>query len=188
MFRELDRRDALLIVDVQKDFCPGGALPVPNGDRVIPVLNRWIAAAREGGARIYASRDWHPPQHASFRSQGGPWPAHCVRDTEGARIHALLDLPEQAELVDKGIHRDRDNYSAFDETDLSERLREAGVQRVWVGGLAQDYCVLATVLDAIKERFEVHLITEATRPVEVKAGDGQRALEKMRTVGAILES
>ncbi len=179
MFRELGRGDALLIVDVQNDFCPGGALPVPGGDRVIPVLNRWIAAAREGKARIYASRDWHPPDHASFQAQGGPWPAHCVRDTAGARVHAQLELPDEAELVDKGIQRDRDNYSAFDETDLSERLRAAGVQHVWVGGLAQDYCVLATVLDAIQAGFDVHLITEATRPVEVHPGDGQRALDKM---------
>ena len=188
MFRELDRRDALLIVDVQNDFCPGGALPVPDGDRVIPVLNRWIEAALRGGAAIYASRDWHPPDHASFRERGGPWPPHCVQDTVGARIHAQLDVPEEAQLVDKGVHRDRDNYSAFDQTGLAGRLRASGVARLWVGGLAQDYCVLATVMDAIEEGFEVHLLTEATRPVEVNPGDGLRALDKMRTAGAVFES
>ncbi len=188
MFRELGRLDALLIVDVQNDFCPGGALPVPEGDRVIPVLNRWIEAARSRGVRIYASRDWHPRDHVSFQDQGGPWPPHCIRDTAGARIHAHLDLPGNVELVDKGVHRDRDNYSAFDETGLAGRLHAAGVQRIWVGGLALDYCVLATVLDAIKQGFEVHLLTEATRPVEVNPGDGDRALAKMRTVGAIFET
>lgn len=188
MFRELGRLDALLIVDVQNDFCPGGALPVPEGDRVIPVLNRWIAAARLRGVRIYASRDWHPRDHVSFQDQGGPWPPHCIRDTAGARIHAHLDLLGNTELVGKGVHRDRDNYSAFDETGLAGRLHAAGVQRIWVGGLALDYCVLATVLDAIKQGFEVHLLTEATRPVEVNPGDGDRALAKMRTVGAIFET
>ncbi len=188
MFRDLDRLDALLIVDVQNDFCPGGALPVPEGDRVVPVLNRWIAVAQSRGARIYASRDWHPGDHVSFREQSGPWPPHCVRDTEGARIHEDLELPENAELVDKGVHRDRDNYSAFDGTGLAAMLRAEGVERVWVGGLALDYCVLATVLDAIKEGFEVHLLTDATRPVEVNPGDGDRALAKMRLAGAIFES
>ncbi len=188
MFRELGRLDALLIVDVQNDFCPGGALPVPEGDRVVPVLNRWIAVARSRGALIYASRDWHPPDHVSFREQGGPWPPHCVRDTEGARIHGHLELPENVYLVDKGVHRNRDNYSAFDETGLAKVLRAAGVERVWVGGLALDYCVLATVLDAVEEGFEVHLLTGATRPVEVSPGNGVRALEKMRAAGAIFES
>ncbi len=187
MFRGLERSDALLIVDVQNDFCPGGALAVPEGDRVIPVLNRWIKAARARGARIYASRDWHPPDHVSFSQQGGPWPAHCVHDTVGARLHARLELPDEAEVVDKGVNRRRDNYSAFHETGLAERLRAAGVRRVWVGGLAQEYCVLATVLDALKEGLEVHLLTEATRPVEVHPGDGRRALEKMRAAGAVLE-
>ncbi len=187
MFRGLERSDALLIVDVQNDFCPGGALAVPEGDRVIPVLNRWIEAARAGGARIYASRDWHPSDHVSFSQQGGPWPAHCVHDTVGARLHARLELPDEAEVVDKGVNRRRDSYSAFHETDLADRLRAAGVRRVWVGGLAQDYCVLATVLDALKEGLEVHLLTAATRPVEVHPGDGRRALEKMRAAGAVLE-
>ena len=114
MFRELDRPDALLIVDVQNDFCPGGALPVPEGDRVVPVLNRWIAAARSRGARIYASRDWHPRDHVSFREQGGPWPPHCVRGTAGARLHAHLDLPENVELVDKGVDQARLRFAVRD--------------------------------------------------------------------------
>jgi len=184
----LDPHSALVIVDVQNDFCPGGALPVADGDQVVPVLNRWIAEARAGGAHVYASRDWHPPKHGSFRAQGGPWPPHCVQDTPGAEIRADLRLPPDAFVVDKGVQEDRDNYSAFDGTGLALRLRADGVERIWVGGLAQDYCVLHTVLDGLAQGFEVHVLSAATRPVEVKPGDGERALEKMHAGGALIEA
>lgn len=182
MIPRLDSADALLVVDVQNDFCPGGALAVPEGDRVVPVLNLWIAAARESGAPIFASRDWHPRGHVSFRQRGGPWPEHCVQRTPGAELRADLKLPPEAVVISKGTELDRDAYSAFDGTDLAERLRRAGVQRVWVGGLAEDVCVRATVLDALQARFAARLIEAATRPV--RADDGARALEEMRRAGA----
>jgi len=177
--------DALLVVDVQPDFCPGGALAVPEGDAVIPVLNAWIAAARERGVPVYASRDWHPLQHVSFEAQGGPWPPHCVQDTPGAAYHPDLALPEDAVTIAKGTRLDRDQYSAFDGTGLAEHLRQAGIERLWVGGLAQDVCVRASVLDACKEGFAVHLIADATRPVDAAAGE--EALREMGEAGARLE-
>lgn len=183
--REMQDGDVLLVVDVQPDFCPGGALPVPGGDRVIPVLNAWIAAARERGVPVVASRDWHTPGHPSFEAQGGPWPSHCVQDTPGAAWHPQLELPPDVVKISKGTRLDRDQYSAFDETGLAEHLRQRGVERLWVGGLAQDVCVRATVLDACKEGFRVHLIADATRPVDAAAGE--RALHEMREAGACIE-
>lgn len=179
--------DALLAVDVQNDFCPGGALPVPEGDTVVPVLNRWIAAAGEPGAAVYVSRDWHPADHVSFADRGGPWPPHCIQSTPGADFHPDLALPASATVISKGTDPDRDQYSAFDGTGLGDRMRREGVARVWVGGLAQDVCVRASVLDGLQEGFEVHLLLPATRPVDVHPGDGDRALAEMREAGAIIE-
>jgi nicotinamidase/pyrazinamidase len=179
--------DALIIVDVQNDFCPGGALPVPEGDRVVPVLNRWINAARAGGATVAASRDWHPARHISFRERGGSWPAHCVQGTHGAAFHAQLHLPGDALIVDKGDEPDRDEFSDFGGTRLADALRRRGVRRLWVGGLAEDYCVRATVIDGMKEGFEVHLILDAVRALDVHPGDGRRALQEMREAGCIVE-
>ena len=187
MSEKLTKDDALLVVDVQNDFCPGGALAVDGGDAVVPVLNDWIRHAQEVGAPVIASRDWHPADHCSFEAQGGPWPEHCVQDTEGAAFHPDLRLPDDAEIVSKGKAQDRDNYSAFDDTGLAEELHRRGIQRVWVGGLAQDVCVRATVLDACEAGFETHLIADATRPVDVNPGDGERAIEAMRAAGAQIE-
>ncbi len=179
--------DALLIVDVQNDFCPGGALAVSKGDEVVPILNRWIEEAGAAGVPVFASRDWHPANHISFKERGGPWPPHCIQNTFGAAFHPDLMLPPDVEVISKAETSDADSYSAFGGTDLSGRLREAGLKRVWIGGLAQDYCVRATALDAIKEGFEVHLIVSATRAVNVKPGDGQRAIEEIKRAGGILE-
>lgn len=183
----LSPEDALIVVDVQNDFCPGGALAVPDADPILPELNRWIDTAERDGAVIVASRDWHPPDHTSFREHGGPWPPHCVQDTEGAAFYSGLRLPRGVIVLSKGTDPGKEAYSAFDGTGLAERLRAAGVRRVWVAGLALDYCVKATVLDARLEGFETHLIEPATRPVEVEAGDGDRALEAMTIAGAIIE-
>ena len=183
----LKRGDALLIVDVQNDFCPGGALAVSKGDEIVPILNRWLTEAREAGVPVFASRDWHPANHISFKARGGPWPPHCIQNTFGAAFHPELNLPPAAEIISKGETPDADSYSAFGGTDLSERLRQAGVRRLWVGGLAQDYCVRATALDAIREGFEVHLIVSATRAVNVKPGDGQQAIADIQRAGGILE-
>lgn len=177
--------DALLVVDVQNDFCPGGALPIEEGDRVVPILNRWLRAAREHGIPVYASRDWHPRGHLSFVEAAGQWPAHCVQDTDGAAFHADLELPDDVVLVAKGVRFDLDQYSAFNETGLDERLRSDGVRRLWVGGLALDVCVRATVLDALRAGLEVRVLVDATRPVT--AGEGRRAQGEMEAAGAILE-
>lgn len=143
--------DALVIVDVQKDFCEGGALAIKGGNSVVPVLNRWIAAAERAGVPIYASRDWHPRRHPSFIEFGGKWPVHCLQDSDGAAFHADLALPESAIIVTKGVRFDRDQNSAFDGTGLVAELQRSGIKRLWVGGLAQDVCVCATVLDARRE-------------------------------------
>lgn len=177
--------DALLIVDVQRDFCPGGALPVPAGDEVVPVLNRWIEAAQQCGATVVASRDWHPPQHISFQERGGPWPAHCVQQSEGARFHPELRLPPQTQIVDKGMHPDRDNYSAFDSTPLGDELRHHGIHRVFVGGLALDVCVRASAIDARKAGLEVHLIRDGAKPIDDEGG--AEALEEMRAAGVFID-
>ncbi len=182
----LSRGDALLLVDVQNDFCPGGALAVPGGDEVIPVLNRWIRAAEEAGIPVYASRDWHPENHVSFTGRGGPWPPHCVRGTRGAEFHPGLEIPGGLFVINKATDPDRDAYSAFDGTGLAARLHRSGVRRLFVGGLATDYCVKATVLDALREGFTVHVITDGIRAVEVKEGDGRRALDEMSEAGAVL--
>ena len=176
--------DALLIVDVQNDFLPGGALAVPDGDAVVPVLNAYLAAARQAHLPVYASRDWHPPDHCSFRAHGGIWPPHCVAGTPGATFSTALDLPPETEVVSKAQARDRDAYSAFEGTGLAGALRARNVARLLIGGLATDYCVLNTVRDAVRAGFGVLLLTDAIRAVEVTPGDGQAALDEMRRLGA----
>ena len=184
---QLSSLDAVIVVDVQNDFCPGGALAVPDGDRVIPVLNLWIEQAQRVGATVVISRDWHPADHCSFLSQGGPWPVHCVQRTPGAEYHPELRRPATAIYVDKATDPDHDNFSDFTGTALGDRLRRKGIRRLFVGGLALDYCVRATVLDGIAEGFEVHLLSEATRAVELAPGDGRRAIDLMRSAGAVIE-
>jgi nicotinamidase/pyrazinamidase len=180
----LQEEDGLLLVDVQNDFCPGGALPIDEGDQVVPVLNRWIAAARQKGLPVYASRDWHPPGHVSFQGYGGPWPPHCLEDGSGANFHPDLQLPEGVVKVTKGVRFDQDQNSAFDQTGFAVRLRYDGVSRLWVGGVALDVCVLATVLDARKEGFAVGVIRGGTRPVTPEGG--AVAIDKMQAVGVML--
>lgn len=174
--------DALLIVDVQKDFCPGGALAIEQGDRIIPVLNYWIQQARQSKVPIYASRDWHPQGHVSHETHGGPWPVHCVQDSEGAEFHPELHLPDDVVKITKGTRFDHDQNSVFDETGLSEQLKRDGVRRLFIGGLALDVCVLASVIDARKAGFEVLVIEDATRPVNEEGG--RKALEEMEKSGA----
>jgi nicotinamidase/pyrazinamidase len=182
---QLDRRDALLAVDVQRDFLPGGSLTVPSGDAIVPVLNRYIELAIRAKVPIFASRDWHPKNHCSFRKHGGQWPDHCVAGTVGAAFATALELPADVTIISKATQPDADNYSAFHDTALAPLLRERGVKRLLVGGLATDYCVLNTVCDALNEGFEVLLLTDAIRAVDVAPGDGQRAESKMREAGAV---
>jgi len=180
-------RDAIIVVEMQCDFFAGGASPVPDADAVLPVLNHWLGRAQDTGAIIVAVVDRHPPDHCSFADHGGAWPAHCIDDTPGARLHPALDLPDDALIVAKGRMRDRDNVSAFDDTNLAEQLHSRGIERVWIGGLAQDIAVRATVLDALDADFDTRLIPEGTRPAERHRGDSLRAIEAMRAAGAHVE-
>lgn len=172
--------DALIIVDVQNDFCPGGTLPVPNGDEVVPVINRLLAHRWLS----VATMDWHPAEHSSFESRGGPWPPHCVQGTTGAQLHRELDATKIPLVITKGSHPDHDAYSGFQGTELTKILRDKGIHRVVVCGLATDYCVQATAQDALQEGFEVLVLEDAIRGVEVNPGDCRRAIEKMRQAGA----
>lgn len=176
--------DALIVVDVQNDFLPGGRLGVNDGDAVVPVLNRYIARFREAGLPVVATRDWHPPGHCSFTAQGGIWPEHCVADTDGAAFAAGLELPDDAMVVSKADTVEADAYSGFQGTELAAELNRRGVTRVFVGGLATDYCVLNTVRDALAADFEAILLADAVRAVDVEPGDGARAIEQMRAKGA----
>lgn len=180
----LVRGDGLLIVDVQKDFLPGGSLAVPRGEEVIPPLNACIACFLRKRLPIYASRDWHSPAHGSFREQDGPWPRHCVAGTPGAGFAEGLALPPETCIVSKGAESDASGYSAFAGTGLAERLRSDGVETLYLGGLATEYCVLKTALDALGSGFSVCVLVNAVRAID--PGDGERALVKMQQAGARL--
>lgn len=180
------KKRALIVVDVQNDFCPGGALAVAQGDEVVAPLNRLINEFLEQGEPVFKSRDWHPKRTRHFAAYGGAWPVHCVQNTKGAEFHPELIDDMHIRVISKGLG-DEDSYSAFDGTDLALQLYRLGVKEVWVGGLATDYCVKNTVLDARKEGFRVRALENAMRPVELKPGDGQRAIEEMRKAGAEIE-
>jgi nicotinamidase/pyrazinamidase len=184
MMFEVNEKDALVVVDVQKDFCPGGSLPVQDGDKVVPVLNDYIKMFLNAGAQIYATRDWHPPNHLSFKQYGGTWPPHCIKETEGAKFHSDLKLPKSAKIISKATTPNKEAYSGFDGTNLEKDMRIKGVRRVFVGGLATDYCVKNTVLDAIKAGFEAVLLTDATLGVNVKPSDSEKAVKEMIETGA----
>jgi nicotinamidase/pyrazinamidase len=174
---------ALIVVDVQNDFCPGGTLAVAHGDEVVAPLNKLIAEFLERGAPVFKSRDWHPARTKHFAAYGGTWPVHCVQGTKGAEFHPALSDDARIHVVSKGLG-DEDSYSAFDGTNLASQLRGLGIEEVWVGGLATDYCVKNTVLDALKQGFAVKALTNAMRPVDLQPGDGDRAIEEMRAAGA----
>lgn len=180
--QKLRADDALILVDIQRCFCPGGTLAVSECDNLVRLLNRWVAAAREKGVPIYASRDWHPKNHPSFSNQGGEWPPHCIQDTSEAGFHPDLQLPEEVTVVTKGTRFDQDQNSIFDQTGLDRQLKRQGVKRIWIGGLALDVCVLASVLDARSAGFEVRVLQNATRPVTEQGG--REALGKMTAAGA----
>ncbi len=181
--------DALLIVDVQNDFCPTGALAVPQGDRVVPVLNEYAARFHGLGLPVYASRDWHPERTRHFAAMGGPWPRHCVAGTPGAAFHPELRLPEGTLVLSKGTDPNDDGYSAFeavaeDGHGLSEALKARGVDRLYVGGLATDYCVRATVRDAVARGIRPVVLLDAVQGIDVRQGDEARALDEMMRAGA----
>jgi nicotinamidase/pyrazinamidase len=176
--------DALLVVDIQNDFLPGGALGVDGGDEIVPVLNRYVMLFRERDLPVFITRDWHTPGHCSFKAQGGIWPPHCVAGTQGAEFAPGFDLPPDAVVVSKATRQDKDAYSGFEGTSLEQRLRDAGVRRVFIGGLATDYCVLNTFQDALRLDFDVCVLRDAIRAVNVQPDDGQKAEEEMWRLGA----
>jgi nicotinamidase/pyrazinamidase len=184
-------RDALVMVDMQRDFCPGGALAVPTGDAIVPVVNRYLERFAAARVPVFLTRDWHPPVTRHFQAHGGIWPPHCVQGTRGAEFHAGLEPPAGAVVVSKGMDPDQDAYSGFQAEDgagrtLPAALTQRGVRRLYVGGLATDYCVRATVLDAVREGFEVVVLKDAIGAVDLQPGDGARALDEMTVAGARL--
>ena len=169
--------DALIVVDVQRDFCPGGALEIAGGGDTVPIINWLMAEAAASGACIVASRDWHPKDHASFNPRGGVWPEHCIQESDGAKFHEGLRLPPDALVISKGADLHKDQYSAFDATGLTDELRRRGIRRVIICGLALDVCVRASALDAARAGFETRVMRQATRPVSNQ--DGERAILEM---------
>lgn len=182
-------KSALVVVDLQNDFMPGGALGVPGGDEVLPVVNRYIERFRAAGLPIYATRDWHPPVTKHFHQYGGVWPPHCVQGTPGAEFHRDLKLPPDVVVVSKGMDPTQDSYSCFDayEADgapMAESLRRRGVERIYIGGLATDYCVRSSVMSAVKEGFKITVLLDASRGVNLQPHDSEKAIEDMVRVGA----
>ena len=179
----IGKSDALLLTDIQIDFLPGGALPVAGGEETIPVLNDYIQRFETAG-NVLASRDWHPATHISFKAQGGQWPPHCVQNTKGAEFSPKLKLPKNTIIISKATDPNREAYSAFDGTNLLKDLSKLGIKRLFIGGLATDYCVLNTVLDAREFGFETLVLMDATRGIDVKPGDVDRAIKAMVKSGA----
>ena len=180
---------ALLLVDVQNDFCPGGALPVPDGDKVVVPLNLVASCFESAGLAVVASRDWHPEVTCHFKEFGGDWPPHCVQGSPGAEFHPALRLPDATVIISKGISPDSDSYSAFDGRSedglsLDENLSALNVQRLYIGGLATDYCVRSSVLDALSAGYDVTVLEDAIAGVDINQGDSVKALEEMRLAGA----
>lgn len=180
----LTGHDALVLVDVQQDFLPGGNLAVPAGDEVIPVLNRYIDIFMRHSLPVFATRDWHPVDHCSFKAHGGIWPPHCVAGTEGAAFAAGLNLPAAAVIVSKATTPAKDAYSGFEGTNLASQLHARGTERLFIGGLATDYCVLTTVKDALSAGFQVVLLLDAIRAVDIQPSDGKAAIQEMIRSGA----
>ncbi|GAB6076792.1 bifunctional nicotinamidase/pyrazinamidase [Desulfurobacterium crinifex] len=177
--------DALIVVDVQNDFLPGGALPVPKGNEVIEPLNRYIELFVSKGQPVFATRDWHPENHISFKENGGLWPKHCVQWSKGAQFAPTLKLPPDAFIINKGDKPELEAYSGFQGTLLNDLLKERGIKRVFIGGLATDYCVKNTVLGALNLGYVTFFLEDASRGVDVKPGDTERAIEEMLIRGAI---
>jgi nicotinamidase/pyrazinamidase len=179
-----ESKKALIIVDVQNDFCLGGSLAVANGDEVLAPLNKLMKEFLDRGEPVFKTRDWHPAKTKHFADYGGTWPVHCVQNTPGAEFHADLSDDPRVSIISKGIDESADGYSGFDGTDLAQILREQGVKEVWVGGLATDYCVKHTVLDALRQGFEVRALADAMRAVNLNPSDGEQAITEMRNAGA----
>ena len=179
-----EKKKALIVVDVQNDFCPGGSLAVANGDEVVAPLNELMKEFLDRGEPVFKTRDWHPATAKHFAAYGGTWPVHCVRNTPGAEFNPGLFDDPRITIISKGIDESADGYSGFDGTNLAQILRDQEVKEVWVGGLATDYCVKHTVLDALEQGFEVKALADAMRAVDLNPTDGEKAIEEMRNAGA----
>ncbi|GAB7026606.1 nicotinamidase [Geotalea toluenoxydans] len=184
-----ETKPALLIVDVQNDFCPGGMLAVAEGDRIIPALNGYCELFLNKNLPIFFSRDWHPQETSHFEAFGGAWPVHCIMESKGAEFHPALKVPEVATIISKGMDPSRDDYSAFDGVDDSgtpfpELLRRLDVNTIFIGGLATDYCIKESALAALRQGFSVTLLEDAVRGVDLKPGDSAKAMAEMKTTGA----
>lgn len=180
--------DSLIIVDMQNDFMPGGALPVPKGDEIVNIINEYISVFSRSNAFIVATRDWHPPNHISFNTVGGPWPPHCIQGTWGAEFHPNLALPTNTLIVSKATKPDKEAYSGFEDTDLDVVLRERGIKRLFICGVATDYCVKATALDGLRLGFQVFLLADAVRGVNIPPGSEERSINEMLNEGAVIIS
>lgn len=181
---KLEPGDVLLVTDVQNDFLPGGSLGVQGGDEIVPVLNRYAEIFTAHNLPVFATRDWHPPHHSSFRERGGVWPPHCVQGTNGAEFSPTLRLPPSVVIISKATAPDQDAYSSFLRTDMDQHMREAGIRRIFIGGLTTDYCVLNTTRDGIQLGYQMFVLADAIRAVNVQPGDGQRAVDEMISLGA----
>jgi nicotinamidase/pyrazinamidase len=181
-------RRALLVVDVQRDFCPGGSLAVKDGDKVVPKLNKVVEAFQSAGVPVFFTRDWHPPDHISFKSRDGPWPPHCVQGTPGAEFHPRLKVPKDAVVISKGAEPDFEAYSGFQGTDLGKRLKDLGVEEVFIGGLTTDYCVKESSIDALSMGLKVNVLTDCIKGVNVRPDDSDTALRLIASKGARLTS
>jgi len=182
-------KKALLVVDVQNDFCPGGSLAVPGGDKIVPKMNRYIKIFSKKKLPIFATRDWHPVRTKHFKPFGGAWPVHCIQNTSGAGFHYSLKLPPETILLYKGMDPKKDSYSAFQAEDMSgmsflKLLHRSGIKELYVGGLATDYCVRSSVLDALKQGIKVKLLIDAIKGVDLEAGDSEEAIKEMARRGA----
>ena len=180
-----DGSAALLVTDIQNDFCPGGALGVPGCDAIIPLVNEYVRLFARRGATVIATRDWHPPAHMSFAAQGGPWPVHCVQGSRGAQFHPGLSLLSGALIISKASDPNKEAYSSFEGTRLAERLRDLGITTVFVAGIATDYCVRNTVLDARRLGFQVVVLEDAITGIDASPGDCEKAVRDMREAGAV---
>lgn len=185
MIVTLGSGDALVLVDVQNDFLPGGSLAVPMGNRIIPILNCYIALFHIHNLRIFATRDWHPSDHSSFLEQGGQWPPHCIAFTPGAAFPTSLELPSDTQILSKATKREKDAYSGFEDTQLDALLKSSGIRRVFIGGIATEYCVLNTVKNALQYDYVTFVLEDAIGAINIDPEDGRHALEEMVRRGAI---
>ncbi|MCO6428095.1 isochorismatase family protein [Nitrosomonas communis] len=178
--------DALVIVDMQNDFLPGGSLAVPMGDTIIPVINRYLMFFHDHGLPVFATRDWHPSDHCSFQQQGGPWPSHCIATTAGAAFHPDIEFPLNTHVISKAVTREKDAYSGFTDTQLNALLQTLAIRRLFIGGIATDYCVLNTVKDALHYHYTTFVLEDAICAIDLQPDDGLNALKEMVRLGGML--